>query len=57
VRNGSTATGLNGKAFVPWWKTSGITFLIVSNKPITSELSFITLADMYGLKELVVTPA
>ncbi|NER01287.1 MAG: hypothetical protein F6K17_00885 [Okeania sp. SIO3C4] len=34
--SGSTTTGLNGKPFIPWSKTSGITFLIMLNDPFTS---------------------
>ena len=33
MRNGSTVTELNGKPFILWSKTSGITFLIVFNAP------------------------
>ncbi len=48
IRSGSSTTGLNGKPFIPWSKTSGITFLIIFNDPFTSAFNNLFFLVLYN---------
>lgn len=48
ISSGSSTTGLNGKPFIPWSKTSGITFLIILNDPLISAFNNLLLPILYN---------
>ena len=48
IRGGSSTTGLNGKPFIPWSKTSGITFLSILNYPFKPEFNNLFFLVLYN---------
>ncbi|MGB3509078.1 MAG: hypothetical protein WBA93_07525 [Microcoleaceae cyanobacterium] len=48
ILSGSSTTGLNGKPFIPWSKTSGITFLIILNAPFISAFNNLLSPVLYN---------